>query len=294
MINKFWETAEICGKHRLPKPELDALFFEDILTLHYLCERGNMKEQKNLNEKEDFLVKKNVEYPQIFRENILKYAESNNMTMVDVANYSRIPINTINSFLHHVSSDMKCGNVAKIAKTFGISIDELIGIDTMPELTKESLAICRNLPENDLMLVRWFIRCLADLNSQNEPNKRYVSVMLPEEDNNGDCKLVSRFEKLEITDLKEPLRSKIFIGFKVISDYYMPYYYPNDIVLVANDRPAKPTEHIVVRAGDYIFIVKRLVDNGIAKLYSIRDGKYRIDESDVDEMIGYIVHTKRD
>lgn len=250
-----------------------------------------MKKQKSLKEKGDCIVKNDVDLSEKFRTNILKYAEINSMTMVDVANESGIPINTINSFLHHVSNDMKCGNVAKIAKTFGISIDELVGAETMPELTRESLALCRNLPENDLMLVRWFIRCLADLNTKNEPNKRYVKVMLPEEDNDGNCKLVSKFENMEITDLQEPLRSKIFMGFKVISDYYMPYYKPNDIILIANDRPAKFNEHILVRVGDFIFIVKRISENGIGKLYSIRDDKYRIDESAVDELIGYIART---
>lgn len=252
-----------------------------------------MKKQKSLKEKGDCIVKNDVDLSEKFRTNILKYAEINSMTMVDVANESGIPINTINSFLHHVSNDMKCGNVAKIAKTFGISIDELVGAETMPELTRESLALCRNLPENDLMLVRWFIRCLADLNTKNEPNKRYVKVMLPEEDNDGNCKLVSKFENMEITDLQEPLRSKIFMGFKVISDYYMPYYKPNDIILIANDRPAKFNEHILVRVGDFIFIVKRVLENGIGKLYSIRDDKYRIDETEVDELIGYVCNVKR-
>lgn len=245
-------------------------------------------EQKNKRETKECLVKNNVEYPEVFRQNILKYAEYNKMTMVDVANKSNIPINTINSFLHQLSNDMKVSNVAKIAKALSVSIDELIGADTIPELTKESLSICRNLPENDLMLVRWFIRCLADLNGKNEPNKRYVKVMLPEEDNDGNCKLVSKFENMEITDLQEPLRSKIFMGFKVISDYYMPYYKPNDVILIANDRPAKFNEHILVRVGDFIFIVKRVSKNGIGKLYSIRDDKYRIDESEIDEIIGYI------
>lgn len=251
-----------------------------------------MTKQKNLNQKEKNESKNSVDFSDTFRNNIWRYAEDRGMTIVDVANKSKVPPNTINSFLHRYSNDMKVSNAAKIAKTLGISIDELVGADTMHDLTKESLDMCRNLPDNDLMLVRWFIRCLNDLNSKTEPNKRYVSVMLPEADNNGDYKLISKFEKLEITNLKEPLRSKIFIGFKIFSDYYMPYYYPDNIILIANDRPARANEHVLVRAGDYVFIVKRIVENGIAKYYSIRDGKYRIDESEVDELIGYIAFVK--
>lgn len=252
-----------------------------------------MKEQKNFSKKEVLSVKNSVEFSDIFRQNILKYAEVNRMTMVDVANNSDIPINTINSFLHRISNDMKVSNVSRIAKTFGISIDELVGADTLDVPTMESLEICRNLPENDLLLVRWFIRCLADLNSENEPNKRYVSVMLPKMDNNGDFEVTADYEKIEITELQEPLRSKIFMGFHIICDHYMPYYRPGDIILISNDRPPKHNEHAVVRVGKYLFIIKRVVENGIAKYNSIRDNKYRIDEKDVDELVGYIAYVKK-
>lgn len=228
-------------------------------------------------------------YMSSFRKNVDMYVSDREITLREIAEKADMPFDTLKNFLYKDSADCKLSTAAKLAKSLQVSIDELIGAETIPELTRESLKICRNLPDNDLMLVRWFIRCLADLNSQNVPNKRYVKVMLPEEDNDGNCKLVSKFENLEITDLKEPLRSKIFIGFRIISDYYMPYYKPGDIVLIANDRPAKPNEHALVRVGNYVFIVKRSVSDGVAKLYSIRDNKYRIDESEIDEVVGYIV-----
>lgn len=247
-----------------------------------------MLKNEKLKEISNNLVANRVDFISTFRQNLLKYVGDKEITLNDISIASGIPMNTLNTFLYGKSNDMRISNVVKIAQALDVSIDELVGSETIPELTRESLSICRNLPDNDLMLVRWFIRCLADLNSKNEPNKRYVKVMLPEEDNDGNCKLVSKFENMEISDLQEPLRSKIFMGFKVISDYYMPYYKPNDVILIANDRPAKFNEHILVRVGDFIYIVKRISKNGIGKLYSIRDGKYRIDESEVDEIVGYV------
>lgn len=70
----------------------------------------------------------------------------------------------------------------------------------------------------------------------------------------------------------------------------MPHYIPGDVILIANDRPAMPNENVVVRTGKYLFIVKRRIEHSSVQLYSIRDGKYRIDESDVDETIGYIAY----
>lgn len=247
-------------------------------------------DKKNLKGNDDSLVKNNVELSEMFRQNIWRYAEEKGMTIVDVANASNIPVNTINSFLHKISNDMKLSNVAKLANTFGVSIDELVGTDTLPKLTKESLATCRNLPDSDLYLVRWHIRYLDALNKKTEPNKRYISAMIPNLTNDGDFKVSANYEKIEISELKEPLRSKIFVGCRIASDYYMPHYIPGNVILIANDRPPKPNENSIVRVDKYLFIAKRKIENGVAKYYSIRDGKYRIDESEVDELIGYVAY----
>lgn len=244
----------------------------------------------NLKDISEKFITNHVDFMSAFRSNILTYKDSLEISVEALAELSRMPTATLRSFLYNDTRDAKLSNAIYLARAIGVSIDELVGADTIPQLSRESLRICRNLPNNDLMLVRWFIRCLHDLNCNTEPNKRYVSVMIPEKDNDGNYKLVSRFEKVEITNLEEPLRSKVFIGFKLFSDYYMPYYFPNDILLICNDRPAKRTENVLVRAGDYVFLVKRIIENGVAKYYSLRDGKYRIDESEVDELIGYVAH----
>lgn len=260
-------------------------------TLHQEAEEQKMIKKEKLQETARKLTADKQNFISALRRNLYLYLENKEITLNSLSEASDMNPSTLKTFLYGNAKDISLSNVVKLAKALGVSIDELVGADTIPELSRESLRMCREMPENDLMLVRWFIRCLYDLNSQNEPNKRYVKVMLPEEDNNGNCKLVSKFENVEITDLEEPLRSKIFMGFKVISDYYMPYYMTGNTVLIANDRPAKTSEHVLVRVGDYFFIVKRKTENGVAKLYSIRDDKYRIDEADTDEIVGYITHT---
>lgn len=246
--------------------------------------------QRNFGKKSENVVKNNVDFPEAFRQNIWKYAEDMDMSISELSKKSDIPINTINSFLHRISNDMKVSNVAKIAKTLNVSIDELVGVDTMHDLTKESLDICRNLPENDLYLVRWFIRYLSALNAKSEQNKRYVSVIIPELTNDGDFKISSEYEKIEITDLKEPLRSKVFVGCKIASDYYMPYYIPGNIVLIANDRTPKPNERVVIRKDKFLFIACPKKENGRFSYYSLRNSKHWLDENDIDEVIGYIAY----
>lgn len=258
------------------------------MIVHPKYKGENMIKKEKMREISGNLVMNDVEFPQAFRQNLFKYVEAKEITMAGIAKDARMPTNTLNSFLYGKSNDMKLSNVIRIAKALNVSIDELVGAGTIPELTRESLKICRNLPHNDLELIRWFIRYLDKINQDLEPNKRYISVMMPLQTNDGNFEITADYKKVEITDLKEPLRSKIFMGFHIICDHYMPYYGPGDVILIANDRKPTFTEHAVVRVGKYLFIIKRIVENGIAKYYSIRDGKYRIDEEEVDELIGYI------
>lgn len=227
-----------------------------------------------------------------FRKNLFMYVDEKDITMVGIANEAGMPANTLNNFLYGKTRDMNVSNVVKLSRALNISMDELVGAETIPDITKESIQMCRNLPENDLYLVRWFIRYLNQINMKNEPNKRYVSVMIMENDNEGNLRLTSNYRKAEITNLEESFRCKIFFGICLNCDNYMPHYCPTDILLIANDRMPKLNENAVIRVGKYIYIAKRKVEKGIAKYYSIRDGKYRIDESGIDELIGYIAYKK--
>lgn len=239
---------------------------------------------KSLTENEDDLTSS-------FRQNLFTYLKDPEITLARLSEASEVPYNTLNSFLYGNSRSVRIDNVVKLSKALNVSIDELVGANTIPQLSRESLRICRELPEKDLLLVRWFIRYLDRLNKNLEPNKRYVSVMMPFQTNDGNFEVTADYKKVEITELEEPLRSKIFMGFNIICDHYMPYYGPGDIILIANDRPPTFTEHAVVRVGKYLFIIRRVVENGVAKYYSIRDGRYRIDENDIEELMGYIAYT---
>ena len=71
-------------------------------------------------------------------------------------------------------------------------------------------------------------------------------------------------------------------------EHYMPIYSPYDIILIANDRQPHPNENSLIRIDGYLYIANRKIENGVAKYYSIRDGKFRINESEIDEHVGYI------
>ena len=106
---------------------------------------------------------------------------------------------------------------------------------------------------------------------------------------NGNLKITTNYRHIDITNIGEECRGKVFFGITMPFEHYMPTYSPYDILLIANDRNANINENALIRIDGNLFLAKRKVENGSAKYYSIRDGKFRINEDDVDDVVGYIV-----
>ena len=247
-----------------------------------MLEKEKLKKiSKNLSANRDDFIS-------AFRHNLFMYIDEKDITIKDISEESDVPFSTLNTFLYGNSKDIKLSTAVKLARALNVSIDELIGAGTINEVSRESIAICRNLPDNALYLIRWYIRYIDSLNKKNEPHRRYVSVMELECNHNGNLKITTNYRHIDITDIGEEYRSKVFFGITIPCEHYMPTYSPYDILLIANDRDAKINENVLIRTDGNLFIAKRKVENGIVKYYSIRDGKFRLSEDEVDEVIGYI------
>lgn len=251
-----------------------------------------MMEKEKLRKISRKLSADKTDYITAFRENLFRYVDDKEITIKDIAEKADIPFSTLNSFLYGKTSDPKLSTVVKLAHALEVSIDELIGAETIKNKQRESLSICRNLPQHDVYLVQWFIRYLEELNRDSEPNKRSVSVMVLTLSHHGDIKLTSDYMKADISELNKSFASKIFFGIMLPCDYYMPKYSPFDILFIANDRQPTIADCCVIRVGSYIYLATRKVEEGIARYYSIRDGKYRLNESEIDELIGYVAYKK--
>ena len=247
-----------------------------------------MIKKEKLNELSKNLSANRDDFISAFRHNLFMYIDEKEITIKDISEKANVPFSTLNSFLYGDSKDIKLSTAVKLAHALYVSIDELVGADTINEVSRESISICRNLPENDVYLIRWYIRYIDSLNKKNEPNKRYVSVMKLECNHNGNLKITSNYLHIDVTDIDKEYRGKVFFGITMPCEHYMPTYSPYDILLIANDRQPHPNENSLIRIDGYLYIANRKIENGVAKYYSIRDGKFRINESDIDEHIGYI------
>lgn len=253
-----------------------------------------MIKDKKLKQIANFLVTNDTDYMTAFRHNVLLYISDNEITINDLAEWSDLSVDTLKSFLYKNLKDCKLSTAVALARALNISIDELVGANTFQPLTRESLSICRNLPENALYLVRWFIKHQQKLCTQVTKGTKAVSIMHAQCAYNGNLKITNEYTTLDITNLSKEIVGKIFLGIQIPCDHYMPHYSPYDILLVANDRLPLHHEVSAVIVDGNLFFGRRKVENGIAKYYSIRDGKFRSDEKDVDEIVGYICYVYQD
>lgn len=236
----------------------------------------------------DVSMQRHINYVENIRNNLNSY--NGNLTLPEISESAGVPFSTLKNILYGNSTDCKLSTAAGFAKFLGITIDELVGSDTLTDDAKESLSIYRELPERSKYLARWFVKHQKILCTNNDSTKT-IAVMIPK-DSNGYLHPTNEFKSLDIDRFSDYVKAKAFIGIKINADYYMPYYSPYDTLLIANDRKPLPNEHCVILYYGKIKIVTRLVrkenDQKIVEYIPIQNKKNRISEHEIDELIGYV------
>jgi len=230
-------------------------------------------------------------YMESLRKNILLFTAEGDMTLHELSESADISYETLKSLVYGDSKDCKLSTVVALARALGISVDELVGSMTIEPVVAESMQITRNLPDTYVRFVRWAIRYYERMLETKQVSYKAVSIMIAELTNEGNVLLTNNFEIHDISGVPEIVRPKIFMGIRLPGDGYMPHFGEGDILLIANDRKPMPNETAVIIYGGYMWLAKRkpIGDTpGKFGFYSIRDGKFRVLEKDVEEIIGYV------
>lgn len=250
-----------------------------------------MKKRENFNIFLQNLLTSQEPNSDTFRKNILWYLNSSkDITLADISEKADIPLGTLNSFLYGKTKDINLSNALKLSLALGISVDELAGSLIIDKQLKECINTCRNMNKSDMSLIFWYVQNLNKLNSNLPINKQYVSVMQLACNHHGNLKLTTNYIKSDISHIDDEFKSKIFFGISMPCEHYLPIYNIGDILLIANDRPPKANEHVIIQRSNCLFIARQIIENGHINYYSIRDGKLRTENEDVD-YIGYVVGT---
>lgn len=256
-----------------------------------------MIDERTKRELSNKLVSDPDDYIRSFRKNLFMYIDRKDLTLAELAEEADMSVSTLRSFLYGDSSDCYVSTVVKLAKALDVSCDELLGCATISDETRESIQLLRQLPQRFTQFLRWEIRFLFNMIKSEKISGHVIEVLETECKDNGNMAMSNSMELLDISDLDDSLRPKIFFGIKICSNNYEPAYYEGDILLLANDRPPRNKENVVVNVSDNIWILKSKeeIENGdrVTHYYSIRDGRRRPVDDEDGFIVGYVAKVVR-
>lgn len=260
--------------------------------------RLDMLSKKELGKESGRLIAKPDNYMKSFRENLLMYGEHKEVTLQEVSELADIPISTLKSLIYGGSKDCSLGTAIKLAKVFGVSVDELVGSGTIAPQTCESIQIMRTLPESFTHFVRWEIRFHHDMLKSVPDAKKCIEVLQLSVGENGNLINNNKMSFLDISNQGDFILPKIFVGVRIPNNVYAPDYFEGDILLLANDRQAMEGERVVVCVKTNVWVLECHYDIGDdgkkrACFYSIRDGSLKCCEDAARQIIGYVVRVQR-
>ena len=250
-----------------------------------------MSKSKKTNVNFEDLVSNPQNYVDSFRKNIFTLMDIHDFTLRELSDKADMPFETLKSFLYGDTKDCKLSTAVKIARAFNLSIDEIVGAETLDQTARESIWMCRNVPDYVVYLIRSFIRHQYKLQKRVNPGNIHIPVLQPQ-CAHGYLTTTNVTTTVCIDHLTDNLKSKVTLGIQVPCDHYEPYYMPNEILLLAADRDGLNGERVVIsHKGNYFFAIKRsYVENGEKKwkYVSMMDSETEVLKHEIDEKIGYI------
>ena len=264
----------------------------------YMEEMKNVLKNELLKKLSRKMVADPEDYMKSFRTNLQTYIDEKDISLADIAEAAGMSIETIKTLVYGKAADCKLSTAVNLARALNLSVDELVGTGTLSEKMRESIQITRNLPDNYVHFVRWAIRYHEMMLSGKKVTKKAVNIMYTECANNGNLIMNNNFELVDISDIQDDQRYKIFMGIRIPCEHYMPVLFEGDVLMLATDRNPLQNETVVVVNNGYISIVKRKEEKNekgehVARYYSIRNGQLLGDENSIEDVVGYVVKVCR-
>lgn len=249
-----------------------------------------MKKPKNLGKK---LVKNPQNPTSALRQNVDILMDIYGYTLSETAEKANIPLETFKAFFYGKSDECRLSTAIKLAKVFGVSVDEISGAETISSEGENYINMYKTLPDYSKYLVEYFLKHQYNIYQRREiANKKVISVLKPQ------C--VDSFlhstnvtEELCIEHLTTDIKTKVRLGLKIPCEHYMPIYSPHDTLLIAADRDAHNGERCVIERNNKLFIVEKriYIKDGVrrSEYVSLMNKRFYINDTEIDEKLGYIV-----
>lgn len=250
-----------------------------------------MKNQKNQNIYLD-LVANYGNYMESLRNNIGLLRTHYGWSVRVLAEKANISEDTLQTFLKGKSKDCNLSTVVKLAKAFNVSMDELVGAETIEKDTRECIAMSRNMPDYVKYLNKVFVKHQYKIHSNFEEGTVNIPVLLPE-CVNGYLRTTNLTTTVCVNHLSDNIKSKVCLGIQIPCEHYEPYYMPNEILLLSADRAGLNNERCVVSyKGNYFIAIKKIyIEDSVKKVkyLSIIECNTEVLQNQIDDKIGYVI-----
>ena len=236
-------------------------------------------------------------YMESFRSNLFVYIDNRKITLSEIAEEAGISVETLKTLVYGKGTDCKLSTAVALARALHISVDELVGAGTLTPTMCESISIVRNLPENFVYFVRWVIRFNERMLAEHEVTEKAINVMLPECCHDGNLRMTTDFDVLDVSDMPNDKRHKVFMGLQIPCEHYMPSFAPSDVLVLANDRRPLQGEVVVIVNNGFIRIgkwheEKQPDGSKLVSILTVKRNSLMAYLSEVDEIIGYVVEIR--
>lgn len=236
------------------------------------------------------LVSNHDNYMSSLRDNVGLLRTEKKWSVRVLAEKANISEDTLNTFLKGTSKDCNLSTVVKLARAFGVTIDELVGAGTMSDGTRECVSRCRVMPQHFVNLARSYIRHIYKLFEKTD-SKEPRLVMLPE-CRRGHLQTTNVTTEIDISHLQKGTISRIAHGLRIPCDHYEPYFFKDEIILLAVDRDGQDGEICVIsHDGEYYIVRKKMYIENAQKKWkymSLFTEKEFLKE-EIEDKLGYVV-----
>lgn len=238
------------------------------------------------------LVSNDNNYMDSLLENIQILRNHYGWTVRVLAEKADISHDTLQSVLKG-RKDCYLSTIVKLAKAFGVSVDELTGCGTIEPETKEVIAMTRILDNHVRKVVRVYAKHQYFLHKDKSSKAKQISVLTPQCIDRKLKRTSLEDEVIVLDKLSKGTQDKVNFGIRIPCEHYEPYFLKDEILLLGFDREGEDNETCVISSHGSIYICTKKIQfvNGKKEInyISIANKRKIFSWDEIDDRFGYVV-----
>lgn len=185
-----------------------------------------------------------IEY---FRGNLRKLLQEKKITLNALSLQADLSEDTLRSVVYGKSHDIKLSTVIKIADVLNCPIDDLVGREYYSKEEREIHERMHRFPERSLRAMWYFSKLEEDIMLKHSTEGKVLIPILCSLGNMKDGMYGGShsMETLDISEYPKALKEDADFGLKILSNYFEPMYFLNDILICSCKRPPEFNDIVI-------------------------------------------------